>query len=304
MLIALVENGKLISDTGNTVAVPWWSFAKTVIAAATLVLVRDGLLVLDQTVEEQPFTVRQLLRHEAGLPDYGELPDYHAAVARGDPPWSYEEMLARTDAKRLRYPPGNGWAYSNIGYLYLRLLIERKAGQEFGAALQRLILHPLGIADVRLAASREDLADVEMGTAAGYDPRWVYHGLLTGPLYQAALLLDRLMTGSLLPTNLLAAMLDRRSVGGPVAGRPWIAPAYGLGIMTGEVDAGISIAGHTGGGPGSVIAVYRDSVSPASPSCAAFATDSNVGSVERETIRAVARHLKLSGLPGSAKNSH
>jgi hypothetical protein len=90
-----------------------------------------------------------------------------------------------------------------------------------------------------------------------YDPRWVYHGLLAGPLQQAALLLQRLLTGDLLPPPLLSAMCDRYLVGGPIAGRPWKTPSHGLGLMIGETTGGELIAGHTGGGPGSAIAVYH-----------------------------------------------
>lgn len=289
MLNALVQNSKVISRPGEAVIVPWWSFTKTVIATAALVLVRDELLSLDRILENQPFTLRQLLRHEAGLPDYGQLSDYHTAVKRGDAPWSDEEMLERTDAGRLRYLPGSSWAYSNIGYLYARRLIERVTGEALEAALQRLVLHPLEVDRVRLARSHEDLIGVEMGDARTYDPRWVYHGLLVGPLHEAALLLDRIMAGFLLPEGLLAAMLDCRSVGGPIGGRPWVSPGYGLGIMAGTVENEISIAGHTGGGPGSVIAVYRTITPPAFPCCAAFSTKGEAGDIEREAIRRIER---------------
>lgn len=289
MFHALVRNGKVISQAGKAMAVPWWSFTKTVIAAAALALVRDKLLSLDKTIENQPFTLRQLLRHEAGLPDYGQLPGYHIAVEQNQLPWPDEEMLARTNAGNLRYPPGSGWTYSNIGYLYVRRLIELEAGEEFEVALQRLVLRPLGLGHVRLARSREDLIEVEMGKAATYEPGWVYHGLLVGPLHEAALLLDRLMTGSLLPDDLLAAMLDSRCVGQAIAGRPWLSPGYGLGIMAGKTERGAWVAGHTGGGPGSFIAVYRNNNSPAPLCCAAFSTGSDAGGVEREAIHRIAQ---------------
>jgi hypothetical protein len=58
--------------------------------------------------------------------------------------------------------------------------------------------------------------------------------LLIGPLDRAARLLQRLLTGDLLPRHLLSAMLDQYPVGRPIAGRPWKTPAYGLGLMIGE----------------------------------------------------------------------
>jgi CubicO group peptidase (beta-lactamase class C family) len=76
-------------------------------------------------------------------------------------------------------------------------------------------------------------------------------------LAQAGLLLHRLLTGDLLPWDLLSAMCDRYPAGGPIAGRPWKTPGYGLGLMIGETTGGELIAGHTGGGPGSVVAVYH-----------------------------------------------
>jgi hypothetical protein len=145
----------------------------------------------------------------------------------------------------------------------------------------------LGLDHVRLAKSRKDLIEVEMGNAASYEPGWVYHGLLIGPLYEAALLLDRLMTGSLLPGDLLTAMLDSQRVGQAIAGRSWVSPGYGLGIMAGKAEGGTLVAGHTGGGPGSVIAVYRNNISPTPLCCAAFSTGGDAGSVEREAIRRI-----------------
>ena len=71
------------------------------------------------------------------------------------------------------------------------------------------------------------------------------------------MLLQRLLTGDLLAQPLLSAMLDRYSVGGPIMDRPWKTPAYGLGVMIGETTGGALIAGHTGGGPGSAVAVYH-----------------------------------------------
>ena len=98
--------------------------------------------------------------------------------------------------------------------------------------------------------------------SCSYHRGWVYHGLIVGPLRDAALLLDRLMTGALLPTDLLAQMRDAHplDVSGQHQGhqeRPWRAPAYGLGLMCGVTSHGMRACGHTGGGPGSVIAVYR-----------------------------------------------
>jgi CubicO group peptidase (beta-lactamase class C family) len=246
----LVREGAVVISIGDTADVPWWSFTKTVIAAAALALVRDGRLALDESLADRPYTLRQLLQHRAGLTEYGRLPAYHEAVERNEDAWPADEMLARTGADRLVYEPGKGWGYSNIGYYFVRRLIERATDRPLGDALDHLVLRPLGIADVRFAADRAHYS-------SGYDPRWVYHGLLVGPIAQASLLLQRLLVGDLLPPPLLSAMCDRYLVGGPIAGRPWQTPSYGLGLMIGETTGGELIAGHTGGGPGSAVAVYH-----------------------------------------------
>ena len=246
----LVREGTVVASSGEAADVPWWSFTKTVIAAAALALVRDRRLALDEPLPDRPCTLRQLLQHRAGLTEYGRLGAYHDAVERNADAWPGDEMLARTDADRLVYQPGEGWGYSNIGYYFVRRLIERAMDRPLGDALDDLVLRPLGIVGVRFAADRAHYSP-------DYDPRWVYHGLLVGPLAQAAVLLQRLLGGVLLPPPLLSAMCDRYPVGGPIADRPWKTPSYGLGLMIGETTGGELIAGHTGGGPGSAVAVYH-----------------------------------------------
>jgi CubicO group peptidase (beta-lactamase class C family) len=247
--------------------------------------------MLDAVLSGRPYTLRQLLQHRAGLTDYGHLAAYHDAVARRRDAWSTSELLERADADTLVYPPGESWLYSNIGYFFVRRLIEETTGEELGAALARLVLRPLGVEHVRLAWRREDLADVLMGQARDYDPRWVYHGLLVGPLHEAALLLDRLMARHLLSAELLAAMLRPHPVGGPVAGRPWISPGYGLGLMTGGVTGGSVIAGHTGGGPGTVVAIYHLLFARPARTAASFSPGDDQGLVEGHCV------LSLEGAP-------
>jgi CubicO group peptidase (beta-lactamase class C family) len=168
--LAVVEAGVFTQAQGIAQPVPWWSFTKTVLAAAALALVRDGRLVLDDAVQDRPFTLRQLLQHRAGVANYGGLAAYHEAVARGDEPWPAAELLERTAAGRLRYEPGQGWDYSNIGYLMVRELIEQTTGEELNTAIFRLVLRPLGIEEARIASTPADLASVAMGSASSYHP--------------------------------------------------------------------------------------------------------------------------------------
>lgn len=247
------ENAPTI--TGADAPVPWWSFTKTTLSAAALRLVDRGALALDGPVSERPFTLRQLLRHEAGLPDYGSIKRYHEDVAAGKAPWPVPKMLAAVQADRLQFDPGTGWAYSNIGYLMVAQIIEVASGLPLAAALSSLVFDPLRLQTARLALSPDDLAGVEMGVAASYDPGWVYHGLVTGTAADAARLLHALMTGKLLQPSTLSAMLvahplpQHRSEAHPD-------PAYGLGLMLSATNPTLHPIGHTGEGPGSRIAVY------------------------------------------------
>ncbi|WCM53948.1 beta-lactamase family protein [Pseudomonas sp. WJP1] len=292
MLFALVSNGALLTPEQPDTTVPWWSFSKTVLAAAALTVVRDRLVSLDDRVAEGPFTLRQLLRHEAGLADYSELADYHAAVAGNEAAWSADDMLQRLDASRLRYTPGDGWRYSNVGYLFIARLIERTTGLPLADALTQRVFAPLGLSRARLARTQADLAGVKMGAASAYDPGWVYHGLLVGPLAEAALCLDRLLGGDLLPQSLLLQMQTVRTLGGPIPGRPWTSPGYGLGLMRGGVEGQRTLSGHTGVGPGSVVAVYQwvsdDNIASC---CAVFDEGANEGAVEAEVVK----HLSAFG---------
>ncbi len=258
---AIVQNGTVVADRGGETVVPWWSVTKTVIAAATLCLVRDERLALDAPLDGRPFTLRQLLQHRAGVADYGGIAAYQAAVARDDEPWPVAPLLARAEADRLRYPPGEGWVYSNIGYLYVRELIERACGADLDAALRALVLAPLGIAGPRIATTRADLAGVAMG-GRSYHPGWVYHGLMVGRLADAALLLDRLLTGDLLPPALHDAMRRAYTLAADTAEGRWHTARYGLGLMCGTARTGEAVLGHTGRGPGSAIAAYRVMAAP------------------------------------------
>ncbi|MGE3295233.1 MAG: serine hydrolase domain-containing protein [Geminicoccaceae bacterium] len=283
---AVDPHGRLIDDSSQAV-VPWWSFTKTLIAACALRLVEQGRLDLDRPLPERPYTLRQLLRHRAGVGNYGGLADYHAAVARRDPPWPQAELLARIPVDRLIFPPDQGWAYSNVGYLIVGRLIEDSCGEGLGPALGRLVLRPLGLEVARLAETTADMDATAFAGGHGYDPGWVYHGTVIGPVAEAALALHRLLGGGLLTAASLAAMLERHPLGGPIPDRPWRSTGYGLGLMIGTMARrglarSVEVAGHSAGGPGSVGAVYRAMRSGCT--AAVFAAGTGEGAVEDRAL--------------------
>lgn len=277
---AFIRRNGEADATGVTGLVPWWSFTKTVLAIALLRLWEMGRIDLDTRVEGKPCTPAQLLRHEAGLPDYGALDRYHAAVAAGEAPWPIDELLSAVDAKRLRYEPGQGWAYSNIGYHEVGHLIEKASGRSLADALAALVFVPAAVSTPRLAVTPADLAEVSMGDAAGYHPGWVYHGLVVGTAMDAARLLDRLLSGQLMGQAVLASMLERRALP-QFRSQIHPDPAYGLGLMLRATDPLAHPIGHSGSGPGSRIAVY----SQQGTTCAVWATTTSAIDTEAESFR-------------------
>ena len=255
MRAAISISGNVVRSRENAESdVPWWSFTKLVIDTAALKLVELGSLDLDSPLSGRPFTLRQLLQHEAGLPDYGRLASYHSAVQGVEEPWPADEIIARTVEAYPSWPPGTRWSYSNIGYYYIGQLIVEAARKGLDEALDTLALARAGVRRARLASSKADLETVQMGPASGNDPRWVLHGLLVGPIAEAATFLQRLLSGAILNESTLAEMLRVRPLPQFRNGL-WNHPAYGLGIM-GAWDGPKTPCGHSGEGPGSGIAVY------------------------------------------------
>ncbi|WP_205691883.1 serine hydrolase domain-containing protein [Caulobacter soli] len=253
-LAVIDEVGRMTTD-GTLDPVPWWSFTKTVLAIAALRLVEQGALSLDAPAAGASHSLAQLLRHEAGLPDYGGLARYHEDVAAGREPWPVERLLVAVDADRPRYAPGEGWAYSNIGYLHVGRLIAAASGLNLGRALAELVFEPTNLASARLATTPEDLAGVRMGRDTGYHPGWVYHGLVTGTTADAARLVRALLAGAILRPETLARMTEGRALPEHRSAL-YPDPAYGLGLMLAADHPWRHPIGHTGGGPGSDIAVY------------------------------------------------
>lgn len=264
---------------------PWWSFTKTVLAVAALRLVEAGQLELDELRPGKPFTLRQLLLHRAGVPNYGRLTAYHEAVARGEDAWTRERLLEAAGADNLVFEPGTAWSYSNIGYLFVRDAIEEATSLPLGEALRKLVLAPLSMPMVRLATKRSDFADIFWPALRTYDPQWVYHGCLIGSPVDAARLLHSLFKGQLLPQSSIEAMFERSTaLGNAIPGRPWTKHGYALGLMSGRVSEAGRAWGHTGSGPHSVNAVYHfpDLVKPIT--VATFTKGDEEGPAEFEAL--------------------
>jgi len=70
--------------------------------------------------------------------------------------------------------PGRGWCYSNVGYFFIRQIIEEATGQNIESALREV---SFSIPGARLREADDDccdLADSAWGNPYQYDPGWVY----------------------------------------------------------------------------------------------------------------------------------
>jgi D-alanyl-D-alanine carboxypeptidase len=276
-------------DGDRSVLVPWWSIAKTAVAACALVLVAGGRLDLDRPLQGRPFTLRQLLQHTSGLPDYAESDEYEVAVDRHDDPWGEEGLLAHIDAAMPLFEPGQGWSYSNSGYFLVRKLIERATGMDVERALNALVLGPLGISNSFMARTRADLCRSTFGDEDDFHPGWVAHGLLLGPPSDVTRFMHGLFTGMLLPLPLRNEMCKRHPIEVDLPDRPWRTKGYGLGVMMDIASPHGLCIGHSGQGPDSVSAAYHFPDLDPPRTVAAFAPTDDQGIAERAVLDEVAR---------------
>jgi len=135
------------------------SFTKQFTAMAIVFLVHDGKLRYDQTLAElfpdfpaygKSITVRNLLNHTSGLPDYEDLMD--AVEKRKGPFWSSEKQIQDEEVLKLlkqeehgKFAPGTSWSYSNSGYVVLGIIVAKVSGKSYGEFLQQRIFAPLGM---------------------------------------------------------------------------------------------------------------------------------------------------------------
>jgi len=133
------------------------SFSKQFTAMAIMLLVREGQLRYDQTLAQvfpefpaygKTITVRNLLNHTGGLPDYEDLMD--ALEKTKGPIWSPEKQIPDAEVLQLlekesqgKFAPGTKWEYSNSGYVVLGLIVAKVSGKPFGEFLRERIFVPL-----------------------------------------------------------------------------------------------------------------------------------------------------------------
>lgn len=128
------------------------SVSKPFTAMAILMLVEQGKLHFTDSlgaffpefsVEAREITVRQMLSHMSGLPDYTRT----WGETRGwkDTPRTADNVVAFLQRQRLRFKPGDRWEYSNSNYVLLAQIVSRVAQESFPHYLRTHIFQPLGM---------------------------------------------------------------------------------------------------------------------------------------------------------------
>lgn len=161
------------------------SISKTFTAAAIRKLSEEGKVDLDAPLslhlphfpEARRITIRQLLTHRSGVPDYWAL---EGADAKSKEPIELNQLLAWLAEQPLDFDPGSESRYSNSGYALLAAVVERVSGQSFHRFLTREILGP-----AQLSATGQYRRDSD---TVGHQPAFGSTGIKPHAPYDPAIL--------------------------------------------------------------------------------------------------------------------
>jgi len=241
------------------------SISKTFVATVVLQLVQEGKIGLDDTVEGwlpglveggRRITVRQLLSHTSGLPDYVDDPRLTRDLERR---WAPVQLVALASS-RLRTATGR-FAYASTNYILLGLVAEKAAGLPLARLLDDRIFEPLDLRHTGLELSR-----VHGPHVRGHRPP-SHQGVVTGvpvPL-ESEEAWWAWSAGAVVSTaedlqRFFAALLEGRLLGRDLLGEmETLIPAgrnrYGLGIAVYPTRCGPAW-GHTGNVLGTVVVAW------------------------------------------------
>jgi CubicO group peptidase (beta-lactamase class C family) len=132
------------------------SISKQFVTGAVMLLNQENKLGLDDPIHQYlpslpgdwlGVTIRHLMTHTSGIPDYEEIGTYDVYRFRLTP----EEVVKIAHSRPMDFAPGKGYYYSNTGYFILSMIVERIEGQSLGQVLKSRIWTPLGISQTRMA---------------------------------------------------------------------------------------------------------------------------------------------------------
>ena len=162
------------ADTPSCLA----SLSKPFTAAAVMMLAERHRLSYDDRIAkyfpELPAalgaaTIRQLLNHTSGIPDYSDLNVEHPGMLNA------EVLNSLRKVDKPLFPPGERYQYSNSGYVLLGLIVERVSGKPLSLYLQDEIFKPLSMKNSFVLTSENQKTSAvargynAFGTADDYD---------------------------------------------------------------------------------------------------------------------------------------
>ncbi|MCX5342903.1 serine hydrolase domain-containing protein [Streptomyces atratus] len=245
------------------------SNTKTFTAVVMLQLVGEGKVGLDAAVDTylpglvrgdgidgRRITVRQLLQHTSGLPEYTDDLDLTTLQHRYSEPRDLLDIALKDKAD---FPPGAKWEYSNTNYLLAGLIIQKVTGRPLGEEITRRVIDRVGLRHTYFPAPGDmtirephpkgyfrDSADGPLRDYTEMDPSW---GWAAGAMVSTNTDLNRFYTallgGRLLPAAQLAEM--RTTVPADYLGT---GARYGLGLASRPLSCGGVYWGHGGDIPG------------------------------------------------------
>lgn len=172
--VLIAENGKAIFEKSygiadesdqrplNTKSVfELASVSKQFTAMAILLLQKEKKLSIEDPITKyipeldfmSRISIKNLVHHTSGLPDYMELFDEHWDKSQFAVNQDIVDMLVKQQVI-LNFEPGEEFEYSNTGYALLGLIIEKASGMDYGSYLKKKIFKPLGMKNTQVYRSR------------------------------------------------------------------------------------------------------------------------------------------------------
>ena len=245
------------------------STSKAFSGAVALALVDQGMLSLDDTIGQRlptlpaawaPVTLRQLLDHTSGLPDFTKSTTYLDTLRRDTRTvfLPHELLLSYVADQPPLFPPGTQFNYSNSDNIVVALMAEQATGRPYDALLASLVYEPLGLNETSLpdgfhlpapylhgydnqGARPQDLSIVASASAV-----WASGGVVSSPLDANAFArgyVGRKLFGQATQAEQLRLVKGHSEPTGPGAN------LAGLGIFRYRTRCG-TVYGHTGNFPG------------------------------------------------------
>jgi CubicO group peptidase (beta-lactamase class C family) len=237
------------------------SITKQFTAMGILILeTRGNLSVTDSIctyIENCPstweeITIHHLLTHTSGLPEAMSPYEYMQVMATPMPPVETIDLLRDLP---LDFPPGEGWAYSNNGYIFLGHIIEQASGRPYAEFMHQAIFTPLELNDTGYEQHAENMAIGYKNNYSHTQADFIDLSIpqADGTLYSTVE--DLYHWSQALDTEQLLSQANLNEMFAPHASMP-NGEMYGYGWMILQQD-NRTIVYHPGGMPGFVTGIVR-----------------------------------------------